>query len=173
MVYPTTNTRPPVLTNTRKSPRLQFLDTGLLNQILQLQGEMIPLQDLNDFHKGRIIQHLVVQELISINNQNVNVPPFWVRESKTANSEVDIICQFQQYLIPIEVKSGKTGKLRSLHQFVERTDHPYAVRLYGGAFSIEETKTPGGQPYLLMNMPYYLGTKIPEYLQYFVGNYSL
>ena len=173
LVYPTTNTAPPALPNTKKSPRLQFLDTGLLNQILQLQGGMIPLQDLSDFHKGRIIQHLVVQELSSINNQNANVPPFWVRESKTANSEVDIVYQHQQYIIPIEVKSGKTGKLRSLHQFVEKTNHPYAVRLYGGEFAIEETKTPGGKPYLLMNMPYYLGTKIPKYLEYFVRNYSM
>lgn len=170
LIYPTTEIQPPILPNTRKSPRLQFLDTGLLNQILQLQGEMIPLKDLSNFHKGRIIQHLVVQELISINNDNSQVPHFWVRESKTANSEVDVVYQHKQYLIPVEIKSGKAGTLRSLHQFIERTNHPYAVRLYGGEFSVEETKTPNGKPYILMNLPYYLGTKIPEYLEYFVEN---
>lgn len=32
------------------------------------------------------------------------------------------------WLCPIEIKSGKTGSLKSLHQFLERVDHPYAVR---------------------------------------------
>jgi uncharacterized protein len=38
---------------------------------------------------------------------------------------------------------------------------------------MEELKKPGGTPYLLMNLPYYLGTKIPEYTDYFVKHYTL
>jgi hypothetical protein len=68
------------------------------------------------------------------------------------------------------VKSGKQGSLKSLHQFIERTSHQYAVRFYQGEFSIEKAKTPGGKPYLLMNLPYYLGTQIHEYVAYLVGN---
>jgi len=71
-------------------------------------------------------------------------------------------------LIPIEVKSGSTGNLRSLHQFVEAVDHPYAVRIYGGSFSIEKAISPNKKNYLLMNLPYYLGTRLPEYLEWFV-----
>ena len=55
---------------------------------------------------------------------------------------------------------------------MERTNHPYAIRMYAGEFSIEKTKTSGGTPYILMNLPYYLGTKIPEYIDYFIENYS-
>jgi hypothetical protein len=47
---------------TRK-PRLQFLDTGLLNYSLGHQSEMIGISDLNKFCRGRIIQHLVTQQL--------------------------------------------------------------------------------------------------------------
>jgi predicted AAA+ superfamily ATPase len=173
LVYPTTACKPPALPDLKKSPRLQFLDTGLLNHILQLQGEMIPLKDLNDFHRGKIIQHLVIQELISINSSTSQVPYFWVREAKGANSEVDIVYQHKQLLIPIEIKSGKSGTLRSLHQFIEKTNHCYAVRLYAGEYSVEKTKTPGGKPYLLMNLPYFLGTKIPEYLSHFVETYDM
>jgi len=60
-----------------------------------------------------------------------------------------------------------------LHQFIERTNHSYAVRVYAGEFKIEKTKTSSGMPYLLMNLPYYLGTKIPEYIEYFVSNYKM
>ena len=173
LVYPTTVTQVPILPDLKKSPRLQFLDTGLLNNILQLQGEMIPINDLSNFHRGRIIQHLVTQELISIHNDSSYLPHFWVRESKDTNSEVDVIYQHNQLLIPLEIKSGKSGSLRSLHQFIERTNHAYAVRLYGGKFTIEEAITPGGKPYLLMNLPYFLGTKIPEYLNYFIKNHVI
>ena len=100
-------------------------------------------------------------------------PHFWVREEKQSNAEVDMIFQFGKYIIPIEVKSGKQGSLRSLHQFVERTNHPYAVRFYQGEFSIEETITPNGKSYLLMNLPYYLGTRIHDYAAYLIENHSL
>ena len=173
LVYPTTSVEPPIIANLRKRPRLQFIDTGMLVQVLLLQGDMIGLKDLSDFFKGRIIQHLVSQEIASLKNDSDYRPHFWVREEKEGNAEVDLVYQYGQYVIPIEIKSGKQGTLKSLHQFVERTNHPYAVRFYGGEFRIEKTNTPGGIPYLLMNMPYYLGTKIGEYLDYFINNHKL
>ena len=173
LIYPTTSLSPPIIANLKKRPRLQFLDTGMLNNILLLQGEMIAVQDLNDFYRGKIIHHLVCQELISIHDDISYKPHFWVREEKDTNSEVDIVYRHEKYIIPIEVKSGKQGRLRSLHQFVERVNHPYAVRIYGGEFKIEKTKTPKGVSYFLMNLPYYLGTKIPEYIDCFVKNYKL
>lgn len=44
--------------------------------------------------------------------------------------------------------------------------------MYSGKFEIIKTRTPGGKPYLLMNLPYYLGTKIPDYLAYFIENHK-
>ena len=44
-----------------------------------------------------------------------------------------ISCFLPVDIIPVEVKSWKTGALRSLHQFMIRADHPYAVRLYAGS----------------------------------------
>jgi len=173
LIYPTTNLEPPIVPNLKRSPRLQFLDTGMLNQILLLQGDMIGINDLNNFYRGKIIQQLVFQELISIHGDISFKPGFWVREEKDTSSEVDLVYRQGKFIIPMEIKSGKQGKLRSLHQFVERTNHPYAVRMFANEFSIEKVKTPAGVPYMLMNLPYYLGTMIPEYLDYFVKNYSL
>ena len=173
LIYPSTSLKPPINVDSKKSPRLQFLDTGLLNQVLLHQGEMIGVSDLNDFYKGKIIQQLVFQEIISIHEEKDYIPHFWVREEKDSNSEVDLVYQHGKYIIPIEIKSGKQGKLRSLHQFVERTNHPYAVRMFANEFLIEKVKTPQGKPYILMNLPYYLATKLPLYLDYLVKNYSL
>lgn len=173
LIYPTTNLVPPITPNLKKSPRLQFLDTGMMNQILLLQGEMLGVKDLNNFYRGKIIQQLVYQEIISIHQDISFKPNFWVREEKDTSSEVDLVFRHGKYIIPIEIKSGKQGKLRSLHQFIERANHPFAVRMHADKFLVEKVKTPAGVPYLLMNLPYYLGTMIPEYLEYFVKNYRL
>ncbi|NIA30840.1 MAG: hypothetical protein GWP06_13120 [Actinobacteria bacterium] len=68
----------------------------------------------------------------------------------------------------MEVKAGKTGVLRSLHQFVQRSDHPYAVRMYKGKLEIVENSTPAGKPYKLLNLPYFLSGKIKEYIEWFM-----
>ena len=173
LIYPTTDVEVPAKPDIKKHPRLQFLDTGLVNYTLGIQADMILIQDLSTSYKGAIIPHIITQELISTNTINDKKPNFWVREKTQASAEVDLIFTYKDKIIPIEIKSGSAGTLKSLHQFVERTNHPYAIRLYAGEFKIEEAKTPNGKPYLLMNMPYYLGTKIQEYAHYFLENYTL
>jgi predicted AAA+ superfamily ATPase len=165
LIYPSTSLAPPIVADYKKRPRLQFLDTGLLAQVLSLQGRMIGLSDLCDFERGKIIQHLVTQELIAVHDEFNYKPNFWVRENKDSNSEVDLLYHFEDKIIPIEIKSGKQGTLRSLHQFVERSNHPYAVRMYAGKFSIENHTTPGGKEYKLMNLPYFLTRKMDDYLR--------
>lgn len=173
LIYPTTDVEIPIKPDLRKSPRLQFLDTGLINHELGIQAEMMSFSDINNLYKGAIVPHLIMQELISLNTLIDKKLHFWVREKKQSSSEVDIVFPYKNKVIPIEIKSGSEGKLKSLHQFIERCNHPFAVRIYAGEFKVTETKTPGGKPYLLMNLPYYLGTKLPEYLEYFVEKYRI
>jgi predicted AAA+ superfamily ATPase len=168
LIYPTVNVEFPIVADLKKSPRLQFLDTGLVNHALNIQSEMIGLKDLSNSYKGAIIPHLITQELISLNSEKDNKPNFWVREKTQSSSEVDLVISYKNRLIPIEIKSGATGSLKSLHQFIDRTNHHYAIRMYAGDFKIEKTKTPNKTPYFLMNLPYYLGTKIEKYIEYFM-----
>ena len=44
------------------------------------------------------------------------------------------------------------------------------IKIYGGEFIVSKTVTSKGKAYLLMNMPYYLGTKLPDYIAWFVEN---
>ena len=173
LLYPTTDVETPAKPDLRKSPRLQFLDTGLINHALGIQGGMLALNDLSRAWKGSIIPHMITQELLSLNIHSYKKPLFWVRDKKQSSAEVDLAISFGDKVIPIEIKSGSEGTLKSLHQFVEATNHPYAVRIYAGEFKVSRTKTPGGKPYLLMNLPYYLGQKIYGYLEYFLSNYKL
>ncbi len=170
-VFPTTSLEPPPTTNLNRKPRLQFLDTGLFNYLLGVQAELIGIEDLNAFHVGKIIQHLTTQELMAQYKSPLYKPMFWVRENANSNAEVDLVLPMGKYLVPIEVKSGKQGRLRSLHEFMDRAGHPFAIRLLANRFSVEEAKTPGGTPYHLMNLPYYLASKLPKYAKWMVENF--
>jgi hypothetical protein len=172
LIYPATTTEPPAIPNLKRKPRLQFVDTGLLNYSIGHQAEMIGLNDISDFHRGRIIQHLTAQQLQAQNSSTLYKPLFWVREKANSNAEVDLLHQYKMYLIPIEIKSGGHGTIRSLHQFLEEADHKFGIRLLANYFSVESLKTPRGIPYLLMNLPYYASYRIPQYVEWFVGNYK-
>ena len=108
---------------------------------------------------------------MSINRQHYEKPHFWVREKNQSSAEVDLVYYHDGKIIPIEIKSGKIGKLRSLHQFMEQCPHHYAVRIYGGKLEVSRIETKLSKPFYLMNLPYFLGTKIPEYIKWFTENY--
>lgn len=172
LIYPTTDLEAPIKPDIKKAPKLQFLDTGLLNHDLKIQGELLALEDLSNAYKGAIIPHMILQEVLSLNTISNQKPHFWVREKSQATSEVDLVIQYEDKVIPIEIKSGPNGKLKSLHEFMERADHHYAIRMYAGNFSVETHHTPKqNKPYKLMNLPYYLGTQLPNYIAYFVGKF--
>jgi predicted AAA+ superfamily ATPase len=165
LIYPTTVDSTPILPNFNRSPKLQFLDTGLVNCTVGLQSQFMNLTALNDIYQGRIAEHIVGQELLANGaspNRNLS---FWVREKKQSSAEVDFLLSHRDTLIPIEVKSGKVGQLRSLHQFIENTNVNVAVRIYAGEFSVEAQKTPSGKPFKLINLPFYLSSQVELYVQ--------
>jgi predicted AAA+ superfamily ATPase len=167
LIYPITNTQLPAISNYRRSPKLQLLDTGLVNYISGIQGELINTSDLNDSFRGRIAEQITGQELLSLSDSMLFKLNYWTRENKDADAEVDFIWQHRNKIIPIEVKSGKAGKLRSLHQFMNTADHDVAVRVFSGKFNIERTSTIDGKAFRLFNLPFYLIHKLPDYLNEF------
>lgn len=168
LLYPTTATEIPVRPDLRKSPRLQFLDTGLLNYFAGLQDQYFLHKDLHAFYRGLLAEHIVAQELLCHRASLLHKPCFWVREKSQSSAEVDFVVQHQGKLIPVEVKAGSTGRMRSLHQFVDAVAPGYAVRLYAGPLEKRESRTPGGTPYALLSLPYYLAPRLTGYLDWLV-----
>jgi len=117
------------------------------------------------------MEQVVIQEIQSMETSTLYQNRFWVRDKADADAEIDLVYQYKSLLIPIEIKSGSAGKLRSLHQYMDRTDHPYAVRFYQGPFEVHEAQTTKGTKFYLMNLPYYLGTQLRAYLEWFSSNY--
>jgi predicted AAA+ superfamily ATPase len=167
LVYPCTGVLLPFLPDYKKSPRLQVLDTGMLNYFSGIQTEMLGTADLSKVYQGGIIEHLVGQELLAKQFNALSSLNFWVREKMPSTAEVDFIWPFEGKLIPIEVKSGGEGALRSLHLFMDVAPHNMAVRFYAGNLSITDVTTQGGKSYHLLNIPYYLVSQIDKYLAWF------
>ncbi|HQE96030.1 MAG TPA: AAA family ATPase [Candidatus Marinimicrobia bacterium] len=168
IIYPTTRIQFPAQPDLKRSPRLQFLDTGLVNYRAGLQVEFFKHSDLHAFYNGLIAEHIAYQEIIAADSLSDQKPVFWTRELKQSNAEVDYLLPFQNILIPVEIKSGKSGKLRSLHQFMNAVEHPYAIRLYAGELNLQKTVTVAGKEFWLLNLPYFLAGKLNDYAEWMI-----
>lgn len=167
LVYPNTGATLPLSPDLKKSPRLHVLDTGMMNYFLGVQKEIIGTLDLNTVYQGTVIEHLIGQELLAPQFNALSKLHFWVREKKTSAAEVDYLYSFEGKLIPIEVKSGVVGKLKSLHIYMELAPHNMAIRFYAGELNITNVETTGNKSYYLLSLPYYLASQIEHYLHWF------
>ena len=156
LMYPTTGTSFPIEPDHRKSPRLYLVDTGLVNYFAGLQKELFGTQKLNSLYEGKIAEHIVGQELLAESQTFTRKVQFWVREKKQSNAQVDYVVPFENYVIPVEVKAGEAGRLRSMHEFINRAPHSYVVRVYSGKLKIDT------------NLPFYLIGKLNSYLSWFL-----
>jgi len=166
LVFPQTHATLPLMPDHRKSPRLQVLDSGLMNFSLGIQKEIFKTENLDQIYQGMLIEHLVGQEILASQSNVLSGLHFWVREKKTSQAEVDFLYPYEQHLIPVEVKSGAEGKLRSLHLFMDMAPHDTAVRFYAGKTMISKASTPDGKTYQLLNLPYYLVSQLKKYLDW-------
>lgn len=164
LLYPTISATLPIQPDLRKSPRLQVLETGMMNYFLGIQVDILGTDDLNKIHQGTTIEHLVGQELLASQFNILSSLNFWAREKKTSQAEVDYVYPFEGQLIPIEVKSGKDGSLKSLHLFMDEAPHDMALRFYSGGLTLTEVTTPSGKPFHLLNLPYYLASETKNYV---------
>jgi len=113
-----------------KKQKILLLDTGVLQRLQNLNLANILLS--NDFdlvNKGNIAEMYAGLELLK--NSSCYVPQqlyYWQRELKNNQAEVDYVIQHGQKIIPIEVKSGTSGKMQSLHLFITEKKAEYGVR---------------------------------------------
>jgi hypothetical protein len=106
-----------------------------------------------------------IAELLSITPSVRSKLNFWVPKKSNSHAELDYVLPWNDILVPIEVKSGASGTLRSLHRFVDEAPHDIAVRIYAGSYKVENTKTISGKKFRLINLPFYLIGEIETVLQ--------
>ncbi|EKD42303.1 MAG: hypothetical protein ACD_73C00216G0002, partial [uncultured bacterium] len=120
---------------------------------------------------GALAEQIVYCEMAGQYGDSKNIPCFWYKKQKGSVAECDFVIQAGEYLVPVEVKAGTTGRLRSLASFMDLTPHHYAVRIYSGPLKIDEVKTIKGKPYKLLSLPFYLTFRLNELVLLFIGNH--
>ena len=158
LVYPLTSTSFPILPDLKKSPKLLWLDTGLVNYVAGMQEELLFTTDSDELWNGDIAEHIVPQELLGATTTFGEKRLFWVRDARNSQAEVDFVIRYKSHLLPIEVKTGANSKLRSLHLFMEESKENIALRLWNGPMTSDVITRSDGRPFTLYNIPlYYAG----------------
>lgn len=166
LVYPTTAVKMPLISNRKMPPKLHLLDTGLVNFKSGIEKDFFTDLDLTDVYKGKIAEHIIGQELLSKNHSPEAGLTFWTREKRQSSAELDYLINCEGKVTPVEVKSGASGKMRSLNIFMNLSNVKAAVRFYSGKLSISKEKTIEGYCFTLINLPFYLCHKLEDYLDY-------
>lgn len=137
--------------------KLLFLDVGLLQSAGKTDAQMIWDQDLIQVHNGMLAEQVVGQELISYQD-SFEVPSlyFWKRDKRNSEAEVDYVIQVGSKVIPIEVKSGKYGHLKSLQRFMEEKKCPLGVKISSSPLSQEKN---------VLSVPFYLIEHLSRFLE--------
>jgi len=167
LCYPTTDCFVPIAKDLKRSPKLLWLDCGLVNYAANLQKEVFGATDILDAWRGKIAEQIAAQELLALDNRVSNQRNFWVREKSNSNAEIDFVLQYENRVIPIEVKSGHNAKLKSLHLFMDEVPHDIAVRVWSQPLSTHEVTTQKGKKFRLINLPFYYVCVLEEILKNF------
>lgn len=164
LCYPTVITDVPLAPDLKKSPKLLWCDTGIVNYVAKNQLELFGTQDISELWKGKIAKHIVGQEIMSHNNSVLAQRNFWVRDAKNSQAELDFVVQTESQIVPVEVKSGHSAKIKSMHLFMEASKHDFAIRFWNNPLQKDIIELKSGKKYTLLNLPYYYAEMIGEIL---------
>lgn len=110
--------------------KLNFLDVGLMQNACGLQAELAVQKDFMQINAGAIAEQFVGQELRAYANRYTPGDLFfWARDKRGSSAEVDYVISVDSRIIPVEVKAGKTGVLKSLKLFLQEKGGKIGVRV--------------------------------------------
>lgn len=128
--------------------KLLFLDVGLVNRAANLDADILLQRDLLLINRGNIAEQLVGQELLAYQSfYESGQLFFWNREEKGSTAEVDFVINVDSKIVPIEVKAGSTGRLKSLHIFMDEKKIEMGVQISQQPFKLDNS---------ILRLPLYL-----------------
>jgi hypothetical protein len=151
--------------------KLLFMDVGMVSFLTGT--DWIALQALDDqalVNEGKLAEQFVGQHLIKPFEQPQLT--YWLREAKSTNAEVDYVIASGSRIIPIEVKAGKSGTIRSLQQFALNKQtttcirfdlNPPSIGQFEHSVRVKNGSTPIS--YSLLSLPLYLVEELPRILE--------
>lgn len=152
-----------------------FVDMGLLNHLFGLEWTHLSrLSDKQLVSEGVMAEQFVAQHLAYARG-GLEEPElhYWLSEGKGRNAELDFLLQVGNHIVPIEVKSGASGSLKSLQEFVDEKKINLACRLDLNMPSLQKvethlTRAPERKTrFRLLSLPLYFAEFVPKILRNF------
>jgi uncharacterized protein len=140
-----------------------FLDTGLVCRILGLK--LVDFLDAGDAlleNRGGLCEQFVGQHLLFVGETYEEPAAYcWMREEPSSTAEVDYVVQCGNAIVPVEVKSGASGRMKGLQIFLNEKERDFAVRFNADMPSFipdAVAKDPKGREcrYALLSLPLYM-----------------
>lgn len=138
-----------------------FLDVGLQGAALKISLLGLNKNDLTLVNSGALAEQFIGQHL-AYSGPSFQEPTlyYWMREARGAAAELDYLMPHEQQIIPVEIKSGTSGTLKSLHQFLKEKNRKIGLRFNADKPSLlKDTKnlTDGSElNYRLLSLPLYM-----------------
>lgn len=138
-----------------------YMDIGLMCSALNLNVLDLGKEDMSLVNDGALAEQFIGQQLL-YSGSYYDAPAlyYWVREAKSAAAEVDYLLTSGQHVVPVEIKAGTTGTLKSLHQFLKEKQRHFAMRFNADVPSLwhDNRKLTDGSSvdYELLSLPLYL-----------------
>ncbi|MDZ7762374.1 MAG: ATP-binding protein [Desulfovermiculus sp.] len=154
--------------------KLLFLDIGLTNHVLGLDWTALSrMEEQQIVNEGGLAEQFIGQHLMNISGgKDVPRLHYWLREGKRDNAEVDYVLSLFGKVVPVEVKSGKSGTLKSLHQFMHRRGLARAVRFdlnfpseQNVTHAISTKKGVAEVNFTLISLPLYAVEELPRIMK--------
>lgn len=150
-----------------------FIDIGLLNHLLKIR--LIDTDNIMTIHEGALAEQFVGQELLTTQPYFIDTQLYyWLRETKNSNAELDYLWEHNNTIMPLEVKSGKAGTLKSLYVYSFENKKQKAIRISTNLPEIQNVETQirlkaknQEVKLKLLSIPLYLSSRINEIIDEF------
>jgi len=131
-----------------------FLDIGLIERSLKVDPELVLKTDLLEIHRGALAEQFVGQEWLAYGDFfREEKLFFWEREKQISSAEVDYVIPLGQHIIPVEVKAGTQGHLKSLVQFMQEKKSSLGIRISQHPLFFKDN---------ILSVPFYMIEHIPR-----------
>ena len=106
-------------------------DSGIFQQIAGLRlSDLLIAKNIDLMNKGNIAETFAGVEMIKYSNVYEKQQLFyWHREKRGSSAEVDYMIDHEGNVVPVEVKSGSSGKMQSLNLFIEEKKSSRGIRI--------------------------------------------
>lgn len=142
--------------------KVLFLDVGLLCRSCGLRVlDVEKVADLILVNNGAVCEQLAGQHLL-MSGAFYEDPSLhcWMRDRPNSNAEVDYLISIGPHVIPVEVKAGATGRLKSLHLFLSEKNRGFGLRFNSDIPSLLDTRKAQvgteAKPFRLLSLPFYM-----------------